>query len=136
MQCDVCRVPLMPRRTTAVAPYRYRASGLPNVWLIGIEVRRCPLCAGEAPVIPCMGPLHGLIAEVLIERPGARTGAETRYLRKVAGMDAESHARLLAMDAGELAEIEDSDDRPGERITLRFSRGAWHVIQPGVKAGH
>ena len=74
MRCEVFRSDLTPRRTTPAAPYHYTFSGLANVWLVGIEAQRCSRCDVEMPFIPRAPLLHRLLAAVLIERPGARTG--------------------------------------------------------------
>lgn len=114
----------LARQATARHPYRYAISGLPNVWLIGVQLHRCPACGDDAPVIPCMAPLHRRIAAVLVERPGARTGHELRFLRKASGLTLQEGAALLAMDSLDLAEAEKGDEW-GQRIVMRLVDRQW-----------
>jgi len=74
-----------------------------------------------------MGPLHRLIAAILVERPGARTGAEMRFLRKAAGLNIQEGAALLAMDSLDLAEVEKGNEL-GQRIVMRFAGRQWREI--------
>jgi hypothetical protein len=115
------------RRSTARNPYRFAFSGLPNVWLIGVDLHRCPACQTAVPAITCMGRLHRLIAAILVERPGARTGTEMRFLRKAAGLSPRERAALLAMDSLALAEVERGDEL-GQRIVMRFVGRRWREV--------
>ena len=135
MRCDVCRHQLTRRRATPAAPYQYTLSGLEGVWLVGIETHLCPRCFVEVPVLPRMRDLNRLLAAVLVERPGNRTGPEMRLLRKAARMNVETGAKLLAMDPSELAQIEMDDSQPGQRIVLQFAGGRWREIGAETQKG-
>ena len=51
------------RQATLEDPYIYTMSGLKHVGLVGIQVRQCPRCKDESPIIPRIGELHRVIAQ-------------------------------------------------------------------------
>jgi len=61
MTCHKCGRALAETRTTTKDPYHYTSSGLANLYLVGIVMRRCASCRTESPVIPRMGGLHRTI---------------------------------------------------------------------------
>ena len=74
--------------------YRYNESGLPNVILKDVEIRRCPTCGTQEVPIPRVAELHRAIALALVHKPARFLGAEVRYLRKYmgwSGVDFASH---------------------------------------------
>jgi putative transcriptional regulator len=74
--------------------YRYDESGLPNVILKDVEIRRCPKCGTQEVPIPRVGELHRAIAMALVHKPTRFLGAEVRFLRKYmgwSGVDFASH---------------------------------------------
>ena len=115
MKCDVCGATLISERATARKPYPYVECGLPNVYLIGIELRSCPQ-HGESPVIPRMGELHCVIALSLIEKPGPLLGGEVTYLRKFARMQAKDFAARLRVSPETLSRIENSVQKMGASL--------------------
>lgn len=61
--------------------YHYKECGLDNVWLVdGYHVRRTPY--GEAIAIDDVPGLYGSIARSVVEKAGALSGKEVRFLRK------------------------------------------------------
>ncbi len=71
--------------TARAETYLYAESGLPNVVLVGVEVRRCPSCGHHELVLPRVTELHRTIAHAVIHKPARLSGAEVRYLRKYLG---------------------------------------------------
>lgn len=65
--------------------FLYTASGLPNVTLVGVEVRRCPGCGEFEVAIPKIEELHRTIARAVTMRPARLTSHEIRFLRKWLG---------------------------------------------------
>jgi transcriptional regulator with XRE-family HTH domain len=105
-KCDVCGSALESRRTTRETPYAYVIGGLPRVGLVGIIVRRCPTCMVDAPVIPKPGQLHQLLAKMFLHKAGPLAGDELRFLRKHAGLTAQTFAELLGIDPSHLSRVE------------------------------
>ena len=55
MRCPQCRTEMQSKREN----HRWNASGLPNVVLMGVEIRRCPACGEQTLVIPRLAALQG-----------------------------------------------------------------------------
>lgn len=106
MNCDVCKVRARSRRATLDRPYHYGASGLGNVWLVGITTLTCERCGVTVPVLPRAAELHRVIARGLVEKPGALTGDELRFLRRSTGRMAKDFAALVCIDPATLSRME------------------------------
>jgi putative zinc finger/helix-turn-helix YgiT family protein len=65
--------------------HRYVESGLPNVTLVKVEVRRCPHCGEEELVIPKIEQLHRVLAGAVAMKTERLTHHEIRFLRKYLG---------------------------------------------------
>lgn len=90
MNCDQCGGPT----TTARENFRYAASGLPNVTLVGVQVTRCPNCGAFEVEIPKIEELHRTIARAVVKKPAPLSPEEVRFLRKWigwSGVDFASH---------------------------------------------
>lgn len=90
MNCEQCGGPT----TTARENFRYTASGLPNVTLVGVDVTRCPKCGAFEVDIPKIDELHRTIARAVVVKPAPLTPEEVRFLRKWigwSGVDFASH---------------------------------------------
>ena len=81
MKCLVCGTGMTTQREN----FRYEASGLPGVTLLGVEVSRCRACGEYEVAIPQIEDLHKTIAQALIRKPSRLDAAEIRYLRKYLG---------------------------------------------------
>jgi putative zinc finger/helix-turn-helix YgiT family protein len=77
--------------------YRYDESGLSNVVLEGITVRRCPGCDAAEPTIPNIEGLHRAIAQALITQPRRLSGEEIRFLRTYLGWTGVDFARHMGV---------------------------------------
>ncbi len=126
MTCDYCKKEMSVHRATRETPYMYRASGLSNLALIGIVVRKCDQCGAEVPVIPRLAELHNVVALDIVNQPGPLSGEEIRFLRKYAGFPAQQFARLLGVSPAHLSRVENghtaklgaSADRLARALTL------------------
>jgi putative zinc finger/helix-turn-helix YgiT family protein len=79
--------------------FRYDASGLPGVTLLGVEVRRCPKCGEYEVSIPNIEGLHRAIAFAVIRKRTRLTPAEIRYLRTSLGWSGADFARHMGVAA-------------------------------------
>ena len=66
-----CRTCGKAELTSSVETYLYAESGLPNVTLVGVEVRRCPSCGDHELVLPRVTNLHRAIAHAVIHEEGS-----------------------------------------------------------------
>jgi putative zinc finger/helix-turn-helix YgiT family protein len=93
--------------------YLYSESGLSNVVLVGVEVRRCPACAYRELVLPRVTELHRTIAYALIRKPSRFSGSEVRYLRKYLGWSGVDFARHVGVDPSTVSNWENDKDPIG-----------------------
>ena len=94
MKCPQCRTPMEARREN----YRYDESGLPNVVLLDVEVRKCPKCGEQAVAIPRIEELHRALAMSVIRQPGRLSPQEVRFLRKWLGWSGADFAKNIGVD--------------------------------------
>jgi putative zinc finger/helix-turn-helix YgiT family protein len=89
MKCHECGGELDITKGT----HHYTASGLPNVYLDGVDIRTCPACGTSEVVIPRLAHLHRTIALIIAKSRSRLTGADIRFLRKHIGWSGRDFAR-------------------------------------------
>jgi transcriptional regulator with XRE-family HTH domain len=102
-------------------PYHFKASGLPNVYLLsGVKIER-DADYGELVTIDYLPDLMMAIAFSLVAKPELLTGAEMRFLRKRMGATQADLAKELWVSAQTIANYEKgkTDAGPADRA-LRF----------------
>ncbi|HEY3131271.1 MAG TPA: type II TA system antitoxin MqsA family protein [Acidobacteriota bacterium] len=103
MKCPECGSELVLGRNQK---YRYVESGLDNVYLTGLNVRRCPNCKTRIPEIPNIRDVHLCIALWLVEKPAPLSGKEIRFLRKSLGIKSKEFAKKLGYTSQAFSRIE------------------------------
>ncbi len=93
--------------------YLYRESGLPNVVLIGVVIRRCPSCGHHELVLPRVTELHRTIAHAVLHKRARLSGAEVRFLRKYLGWSGADFARHIGVDPSTVSNWENDKDPIG-----------------------
>ncbi|HET7499972.1 MAG TPA: type II TA system antitoxin MqsA family protein [Kofleriaceae bacterium] len=93
MKCPQCRHEVQ----RSVENHRYTESGLSNVVLVGVEVRRCPNCGESMVSIPRIEELHRAIAMELIRQTGRLAPSEIKFLRKWLGWSGVDFARHMGV---------------------------------------
>jgi putative zinc finger/helix-turn-helix YgiT family protein len=93
MKCSECGHELEVRKENR----RYDESGLPNVVLQDIEVRRCSACGKEVVAIPAISRLHKALAKAVIQERTALSSAEFKFLRKYLGWSGTDTAKHLGV---------------------------------------
>ena len=101
-KCRDCQGELVTSREN----HRYTASGLPNVVLVDVEIRRCRECGTAEVVIPRMEELFRTIALAVIKKPSRLSGAEVRFLRKQLGWSGADFAEHMGVDASTVSNWE------------------------------
>lgn len=99
--------------TSSTETYLYKESGLSNVVLVGVEVRRCPSCGHHELVLPRVAELHRTIAHALIHKPSRFNGSEVRYLRKYLGWSGVDFAKHIGVDPSTVSNWENDKDPIG-----------------------
>lgn len=89
MKCHECGEEL----TVTKGSHRYTACGLPNLVLVGVELRTCPACGTSEVAIPRLARLHRSLALTVAKSRTRLTGAEVRFLRKHIGWSGVDFAR-------------------------------------------
>jgi putative zinc finger/helix-turn-helix YgiT family protein len=79
--------------------HRYVESGLPNVILHGVDVRKCSKCSEEEVAIPNVTGLHNSLAGMIVGRRSAMTREEFRFLRQFLGRSSQEFAKLIDVSA-------------------------------------
>jgi putative zinc finger/helix-turn-helix YgiT family protein len=106
VQCD-------GKVTTKRENYRYTASGLPNVTLMGVEVRRCAKCGDHEVVIPRIEELHRVLAGAVVRRPSRLATSELRFLRKYLGYSGVEFAKVIGVSPETVSRWENGKERMG-----------------------
>jgi putative zinc finger/helix-turn-helix YgiT family protein len=92
LNCPNCQA----KHKTKIGEYHYTESGLPNVWLLGVELFECD-CGESFAFIPCIQELHQLLAKILLTQENPLSGPEIRFLRKTMGLKAKEFAYLIGV---------------------------------------
>ena len=109
MKCPSCQ----QLRHTKNGKYHYTESGLPNVWLLGIEIFECD-CGEKFGIIPCIEELHKLIGKTLIRKEQQLSGSEIRFLRKHMMFKSKDFAKELGVKNVTVSRWENGDSHPSE----------------------
>ena len=109
--------------------YRYRESGLDNVWLVnGFHARTTSY--GEAIAIEDIEGLYNAIARSLVEKAGTLGGKEIRFLRKHLGLSQRTLGAVLGSNEETVSNWErgKSEIPPGAD---RLLRAYWREVKQG-----
>ena len=109
MKCPLCG----GRMTSKRENYRYDACGLPNVTLLGVEVRRCAKCGEHEVVIPRIEELHRVLAAAIVRRTSRLTGQEIRFLRKFLGYSGVDFSKVVGVSPETLSRWENAKEKMG-----------------------
>jgi putative zinc finger/helix-turn-helix YgiT family protein len=124
-KCRTCGRGQLSARTET---YLYKESGLPNVVLVGVEVRRCASCGHHELVLPRVAELHRTIAQGVIHKRARLSGAEVRFLRKFLAWSGVELARHVGVDPSTVSNWETDKDPIGSAsdrlLRLMVAHGA------------
>jgi putative zinc finger/helix-turn-helix YgiT family protein len=116
MKCTQCDGAM---KVTKDARHRYDESGLKNILLMGVEVRRCDECGEIEVAIPALEQLHQLLARTLILKHDRLTADEIRFLRKHLGLTGVGMAARMGVARETVSRWETGAgkmDAPAERL--------------------
>lgn len=111
MKCPSCQ----QMRQTHKGEYHYTESGLPNVWLSGVEIFECD-CGEKFAFITCTDALHKLIGKTLIGKEDQLSSSEIRFLRKHMMYKSKDFAKELGVQNVTVSRWENSDSQPSESV--------------------
>lgn len=95
---------------TAEAPYHFVGSGLPNVYLVGVDYYVCADCSKQAAEIPAMKGLFEALGRAIVSKQSPLTGTEVRFLRKRLAKKAVEFSRMVSLTPEYLSALENSPD--------------------------
>lgn len=125
MNCRNCSAKM--KETTE--NYRYKESGLDNVMLADIKIRRCPDCGDVCVSIPGMEELHQEIACAVARKAGHLNPAEVRFIRKYLGFSGADFAKRMGVTPETVSRWE-SGAKPLGPISERMVRLAALAMTP------
>ncbi len=99
--------------TTARENFKYDASGLPGITLVGVEVSRCPQCGEFEVSIPQIEELHRMLARAVAAKPERLAAEEIRYLRKWLGWSGVDFADHMGVDPATVSRWENDSLQMG-----------------------
>jgi len=101
--------------------YRYTASGLDNVILVGLKKVKDDH-GEECVTIPNINKLHEAIAMNILKRNGGMTGAELKFLRTLMGMTQAELGKIVNREAQTIGRWERSEfeDDPNAEAIIRL----------------
>jgi len=103
MMCELCE---KTELIEVKERYLYLESGLPNVTLEGIILRKCPECGNVMPMIPSLSKLHLAIARNLVKKDGRLTAQEIVFLRKCLGWSGVDFAHNMHSTSSQVSKWE------------------------------
>jgi len=109
--CPHCGEPM----ETVVENYRYDGSGLENVVLSNIKVRRCAKDAEVIAVIPRIEELHRVLAKAVASKQTKLTPPEIKFLRKYLGWSGATFADWIGVDRSTVSRWESGDQPMGQQ---------------------
>jgi putative zinc finger/helix-turn-helix YgiT family protein len=98
--------------------YQYTESGLDNVILQGVEVRRCPKCGSWEVVLPRLAELHRTLARAVATGSSPLRPQEIRFLRKYLGYSGADFARAIGVSPETLSRWENGKAEPNRMVDL------------------
>jgi putative zinc finger/helix-turn-helix YgiT family protein len=123
--CMECGAQMKTKREN----YKYDASGLPGITLMGVSVSRCTRCGEFEVEIPNIEGLHKAIAAAVIQKRERLAPAEIRYLRKFLGLSGADFAEIAGVSAETVSRWEVGKQTMGA-IADRFLRLLAMTRQP------
>jgi putative zinc finger/helix-turn-helix YgiT family protein len=127
-----CKDHLREHSATAVRPYHYIDSGLPNVYLANIKYWTCSECDRQAAEIPSVKKLLLALAESLVNKEGLLTGNEIRFLRKEVGKKAADFAVLINKTPEHFSKLE-NEQLPLTEDTDKLVRLTYTMLSGNAK---
>ena len=110
--------------------HRYAESGLPNVVLEDVLVRRCGRCGAHLVSLPHLAELHRCLALGLIDKKGRLSPPEIRFLRKSLGWSGADFARKFHVRPEQVSRWESDRSRTKMSISNEL------LLRSTVAHGH
>ena len=96
------------KTSTMRKPYHFVGSGLPNVYLVGVEYEVDRETGEQRAAISRLPDLLTQIALTLLSKEASLTGEELRFLRKRVGKSSKDFAQLLGVTSEQYSRMENA----------------------------
>lgn len=117
--------------STEAQPYHFVGSGLPNVYLVGVEYEHDPSTGLQSADIPCLPKLMEAIGKVLVEKKTPLTVDEVRFLRKRLRFSSKMFAELVGVSSEQYSRIENGATvTPTVERLIRLLYAAFAKLSP------
>ena len=136
MKCIMCGGPM----TSRIGSWKDKSIGLPNVTLVGVEIRTCKKCGERSVGIPQLAVLHELIAAHVATKRGKLSGQEREKAKqgdKQAAADIAKHVHTRRQMSGYIYDA-DVVKRADEVLAPRYADrkgGYTRIIRAGYRRG-
>ena len=94
------------KTSTEVKPYHYVGSGLPNVYLVGVQYEMDESTGLQSADIPCVPALLAAIGKVLVGKKTPLRADEVRFLRKRLRVQSKLFAELVGISSEQYSRLE------------------------------
>ena len=111
-QCVECNAPVVAE----FRDYLDTASGVPDLFLRGVEIAECTACGDSQIIIPHLLKVHRAIALALLKSPRLLTGRQFTFLRKHAELSREQFAKYPGTETEELLKWEREEAPIGQSM--------------------
>jgi DNA-binding transcriptional regulator YiaG len=116
MRNHTCR--FQRKTATNNRPFLFTWSGLPNVYVTGIEYEECK-CGRVAGIFPAPLNLLTVLTRTVVTKRSALTGPEIRYLRKTMRKKAADFAQLVGVSPEQVSRWEterNAPEKPADKL--------------------
>jgi DNA-binding transcriptional regulator YiaG len=118
-----CRASAEKREATLENPYHFVESGLPDVYLVGIDYYVCEKCRKQSADIPFLKDLMIKIARTVVRQETPLDNNEIRFLRKRLGKKSSEFAKIIGVTPEHLSRLEsDSGEYSTSESADKFIR--------------
>jgi putative zinc finger/helix-turn-helix YgiT family protein len=94
--------------------YHFVHSGLPNVYLVGIDYFDCEKCGKQSADIPALDDLMIKIARAVVGQEARLDGAEIRFLRKRLKKKSADFGKIIGVTPEQISRWENDGNQPSE----------------------
>ncbi len=103
---------LRKRKAVVSRPFHFTWSGLPNVYMTGIEYEECSICGRVAGIFPMLSGLLDTLTSMVVQKSSPLTPPEIKFLRKAARKKAADFAKIIGVSAEQVSRWENGHNPP------------------------
>lgn len=102
------------KKATAARPFHFLSSGLPNVYITGMDYEECARCHRITGIFPRVQDLLDTLKQLILRKAPPLTGDEIKYLRKSIGKSSEDFASWIGVSPEQISRWENNHNPPGQ----------------------